>query len=116
MDEDLKLAERKCESCTPDTPRLKGKELQEYYQRLHKEWNLVNGHHLEKTYSFKNFRQALDFTNRIGEMSEEEGHHPEIVLAWGKVSVTIYTHVIDGLSKNDFIWAAKADELYEEMS
>lgn len=109
----LKLRQRDCEACSPDTPVLKGEELDTYYTTLGSGWELVKAHHLEKVFSFDNFRQALDFTIKIGEMSEKEGHHPEINLTWGKVGVTIYTHVIDGLSENDFIWAAKADELYE---
>lgn len=108
-----KLSERKCSACSPDTPRLEGGELHRYHRQLNDTWNLVNNHHLTKSYSFKNFRQALDFTVRIGEMSEQEGHHPKIVLSWGKVSITVYTHAIDGLSENDFIWAAKADQLYQ---
>lgn len=111
--EDVQLTEQKCEPCSGDTPPLEGEELQSYYSRLDEGWELIDDHHLEKSYNFKNFRQALDFTVRIGEMSEQEGHHPEIILTWGNVRVSVYTHAIDGLSKNDFIWAAKADELYE---
>lgn len=112
--DDLNLQERKCTACTPETPPLKGEKLQRYYDRLSDGWKLVDKHHLEKTYSFKNFRQALEFTNKIGELSEEEGHHPEIFLTWGKVKLTVYTHAIDALSENDFIWAAKANGLFEE--
>lgn len=110
---DVKLTEQKCKPCSGDTPPLKGEELQDYYNRLDEGWDLVNNHYLTKSYDFKNFKYALDFTVKIGEMSEEEGNHPEIVLTWGKVKVTVYTHAIDGLSDNDFIWAAKAVELYE---
>jgi 4a-hydroxytetrahydrobiopterin dehydratase len=70
---------------------------------------LVNDHHLEREYEFPDFEQALAFTNRIGEMSEEQNHHPEIYLTWGKVRLKIYTHKIDGLTESDFVWAAKAD-------
>lgn len=111
--QDAELTEQKCEPCSGDIPPLKGEELQDYYDRLDEGWDLVDEHHLTKSYEFENFKQALDFTVKIGEMSEEEGHHPEIVLTWGNVDVTVYTHAIDGLSDNDFIWAAKADELYE---
>lgn len=106
------LHQRKCRACTGDTPILEGKELQEYYNNLQKGWELIDEHHLEKTFNFKDFKQALDFTYNIGQMSEEEGHHPNIHLSWGKVEVKIYTHIIDGLSENDFIWASKADRLY----
>ncbi|MEX0778519.1 MAG: 4a-hydroxytetrahydrobiopterin dehydratase [Balneolales bacterium] len=109
--EELNLQERRCSACTPETPPLKGDELQQYYGRLSKDWKLVDEHHLEKAYQFKNFRQALDFTVKVGELSEEEGHHPEIFLAWGKVKLTVYTHAINALSENDFILAAKVDQL-----
>jgi len=109
MDSEKKLEERKCEACNANTPPLHGEELQRYYSKLDDGWELIDDHHLEKTYSFKNFRQALEFTNRVGEMSEEEGHHPEIYLTWGEVKLKVYTHAIDALSENDFIWAAKAD-------
>ncbi len=110
--ENFKLSEQKCEACSPETRRLEGEELHRYCNRLQDGWELIEEHHLKKTYAFNNFREALDFTVKLGEMSEEEAHHPEIRLSWGKVTVKIYTHVIDGLSRNDFIWAAKADELF----
>ena len=110
---DVDLTEQKCKPCSGNTPKLGGEELQDYYSRLSEGWDLVDNHHLRKSYDFENFKQALDFTNKIGEMSEEEGHHPDIELTWGEVTVTVYTHAIDGLSDNDFIWASKADELYE---
>lgn len=109
---DFNLKERKCSACTPETPPLKGQELQQFYERLSNDWKLVGDHHLEKNYTFKNFRQALDFTVKVGEVSEQEGHHPEIFLTWGKVKLTVYTHAIDALSENDFIWAAKVDQLH----
>ncbi|MBN2477643.1 MAG: 4a-hydroxytetrahydrobiopterin dehydratase [Pirellulales bacterium] len=73
-------------------------------------WRVVDEHHLEKEYRFTDFREALDFTNRLGEIAEMEGHHPEILLSWGKVRVTIFTHKIDGLTESDFILAAKYDQ------
>ena len=69
------------------------------------------GHHLEKEYRFPDFRQALAFTNRIGELAEEVNHHPDIFLTWGRVRVELWTHKIDGLNEADFVWAAKADRL-----
>lgn len=114
--DELDLRERKCEACNAQTPSLKGEELQKYYNRLEDGWELVNDHHIEKTYSFKNFQQAMDFTVRVGEMSEEEGHHPEIYLTWGEVKLKVYTHAIDALSENDFIWAAKAEAIYDEYA
>ncbi|MEE3162876.1 MAG: 4a-hydroxytetrahydrobiopterin dehydratase, partial [SAR324 cluster bacterium] len=73
-------------------------------------WQIINEHHLEKEYIFADFRQALDFTVKVGEVAENQGHHPDIYLAWGKVKLTIWTHKIDGLTESDFILAAKADQ------
>lgn len=72
---------------------------------------MVDEHHLEKEYCFQGFREALDFTNRVGALAEEEGHHPEILLAYGKVTIQLWTHKMDGLSESDFILAAKCDQL-----
>jgi 4a-hydroxytetrahydrobiopterin dehydratase len=80
-------------------------------RQLGEGWKVVDEHHLAKDYSFKDFKEALDFTNRVGALAEEEGHHPDIHLAWGKVKITLYTHSIGGLSENDFILAAKADSV-----
>ena len=104
------LAAKKCVPCEGGIPALKGVELRRMFSQL-EGWNLVNEHHLEKEYLFKDFRQALDFVNRLGEVAEEEGHHPDIFLTWGKVKVTLWTHSVGGLSENDFILAAKADGL-----
>ncbi|MES1210844.1 MAG: 4a-hydroxytetrahydrobiopterin dehydratase [Acidobacteriota bacterium] len=103
-----KLADAKCEPCGPDTPALAGAELEQLHGQLDG-WSLVENKHLEKEYRFKDFVQALAFVNRLGEVAEAEGHHPDIFLTWGKVKVTLWTHSVGGLSKNDFVLAAKAD-------
>ncbi len=90
---------------------LEGDELRALDQQLGNGWNVVDEHHLEKTYEFDDFQSALDFTNSVGEMAEEADHHPEICLTWGRASVTIWTHSIGGLSEADFVFAAKADKL-----
>jgi 4a-hydroxytetrahydrobiopterin dehydratase len=77
---------------------------------LNAEWQVVDGHHLKRFFKFKNFREALDFTNRVGALAEEQGHHPDILLAWGKVVIKLWTHKIDGLTESDFVFAAKVDE------
>jgi 4a-hydroxytetrahydrobiopterin dehydratase len=105
------LAEKDCVPCKGGLPPLKGAELSKLSGQLESGWQVVNEHHLEKEYSFKNFREALDFTNKIGELAEAQGHHPDIYLAWGKVKLTIWTHKIDGLTESDFVLAAKADQL-----
>jgi len=87
---------------------LKGEELRRHYGQLH-DWTLVNEHHLEKEYKFPDFREALAFVNRLGEVAEREGHHPDIFLTWGRVKVTLWTHSVGGLSEKDFALAAEAD-------
>lgn len=105
------LAEKKCVPCKGGVPPLKGGELKRLHEELGGGWQVIDEHHLEKELRFKDFRQALDFTNRVGELAEAEQHHPDIHLAWGKVKVTIWTHKIDGLTESDFVFAAKVDQL-----
>jgi 4a-hydroxytetrahydrobiopterin dehydratase len=92
-------------------PPLEGEELDRLAGELGGGWRVVDGHHLDKEYRFPDFRQALEFTNRIGELAEEVNHHPNIFLTWGRVRVELWTHKIDGLNEADFVWAAKADRL-----
>ena len=80
--------------------------------QLHEDWQVVDGHHLERHLHFPDFLTALDYVNRLGHVSEEEAHHPDLLLKWGEVRVQIWTHKIDGLTESDFILAAKADQLY----
>ena len=105
------LAEKECVPCQGGTPPLKGDELKTFSQKLGGGWKVVNEHHLEKEYKFKNFREALDFTNQVGELAEKIQHHPDIYLAWGQVKLTLWTHKIDGLSESDFVFAAKVNAL-----
>ena len=105
------LAEQKCIPCAGGVPSLKGEQLEELKQKLGGDWDVVDEHHLEKEFKFDDFKQALDFTNKVGGLAEEQGHHPDIYLAWGKVKITLWTHKIDGLTPSDFIMAAKIDEL-----
>jgi 4a-hydroxytetrahydrobiopterin dehydratase len=104
------LASRTCVPCKGGVPPLKGSELQELERQV-PGWKVVNEHHLAKTYTFPDFVKALAFVNRIGGMAEQQGHHPDIYLTWGKVEVQIWTHKIDGLTESDFILAAKIDQL-----
>ena len=105
------LAEKECVPCKGGIPPLKGGELAKLTHELKPGWQLVDEHHLEREFKFKNFREALDFTNKVGELAEAQGHHPDIYLAWGKVKVTLWTHKVDGLTESDFIMAAKVDQL-----
>ena len=104
------LAQKSCIPCRGGVPPLKGEELDVLQEKLGNDWQIINEHHLEKEYIFADFRQALDFTVKVGEVAENQGHHPDIYLAWGKVKLTIWTHKIDGLTESDFIFAAKADQ------
>ena len=91
------------------TVALKGGEIERLRHQLNRDWNVIGEHQLEREYKFKNFREALHFTNRVGEIAEQLNHHPDICLGWGKVKLTIWTHDVDGLSESDFTLAAKAD-------
>lgn len=104
------LANRTCVPCHGGVPRLRGDEISRYVNEL-RDWEVVDEHHLRKNYKFKNFRQAQDFVNRVGDLAEEQGHHPDICFGWGRAEITIWTHAIDGLSESDFILAAKIDAL-----
>ena len=105
------LASRECIPCKGGVPPLAGDERHALDEALGNDWVVVDDHHLEKTYPFRNFRDGLAFTNRVGELAEKHNHHPDIELAWGRVKLTIWTHKIKGLSEADFVWAAKADQL-----
>ena len=103
------MAKKTCIPCRGGVPPLKGAQLEDLQDKLKNDWKIINEHHLEKEYSFKNFKEALDFTVKVGELAENQDHHPDIFLTWGKVKVTIWTHKIDGLTESDFIFAAKTD-------
>ncbi|MDQ4075437.1 MAG: 4a-hydroxytetrahydrobiopterin dehydratase [Chloroflexota bacterium] len=109
------LTHMKCEACRRGAPTVTEEELAEYKPQV-PEWDLIERDgikRLERSFKFPNFVEALDFTNQVGELAEEEGHHPALLTEWGKVTVTWWTHKIKGLHRNDFIMAAKTDELYE---
>jgi 4a-hydroxytetrahydrobiopterin dehydratase len=103
------LAEKHCVPCRGGVPPLGADQISSLLDILGNGWQAVDEHHLEKEYGFDDFAQALAFTNRIGAVAEEEGHHPDIYLSWGKVGLKIWTHKIDGLTESDFILAAKSD-------
>jgi 4a-hydroxytetrahydrobiopterin dehydratase len=107
------LASKTCVPCRGGVSPLKGKELAEIHKQLvdWAHWKVINEHHLTRTFTFPDFKQALDFVDRVGALAEEQGHHPEILLSWGKAEVTLWTHKVDGLTESDFIMAAKIDRL-----
>ena len=104
------LAAKQCVPCRGGVPPLKGVELASFERQV-EGWAVVDQHHLTKTYKFPDFKKAIQFVDRVGELAEEQGHHPDIYLAWGKVEIKIWTHKIDGLTESDFILAAKIDQL-----
>jgi 4a-hydroxytetrahydrobiopterin dehydratase len=104
------LATKTCVPCRGGVPPLKGNELESLHQQV-PQWKVVNQHHITRTFTFPDFKQALDFVNRVGAVAEAQGHHPDILLAWGKAEITLWTHKIDGLTESDFIMAAKIDAL-----
>ena len=107
------LAQAQCEACRADAPHVSEEELATLIREI-PDWNIEvrDGHmELERVYLFKNFRHALAFTNAVGAIAEEVGHHPALLTEWGKVTVTWWTHKIGGLHRNDFIMAARTDVL-----
>ena len=107
------LADKTCVPCRGGVPSLKGKTLADVHRQLPEaaHWKVVDEHHLVRSYKFPDFKSALDFVNRVGALAEEQGHHPDILLGWGKVEITTWTHAVDGLTESDFILAAKIDRL-----
>ena len=104
------LADKKCVPCRGEVPPLKGEALAKL-SRETPDWIIEKDHHIHREFRFPDFRQALDFVNRVGTLAEEQGHHPDILLTWGKADITLWTHKIDGLTESDFIMAAKIDRL-----
>jgi 4a-hydroxytetrahydrobiopterin dehydratase len=105
------LAKKHCVPCKGGVQPLKGDELSRYADQL-PGWKVIDEHHIIKTFQFPDFKQALAFVNRAGAVAEAEGHHPDILLTWGKAEVKTYTHKIDGLTESDFILAAKIEQEY----
>ena len=111
------LADKVCEACRAGAPLATREEIATYMPQL-PGWQIteVAGvKHLEKIFTLKNFAQALQFTNQVGAIAEQENHHPAILTEWGKVTVGWWTHKIAGLHANDFIMAAKTDEIFEKV-
>lgn len=107
----VNLADRSCTPCKGGESPLGTSEIESLRAGLSGDWEVVGGHHLVRRFAFSDFATALAFTNLVGEVAENEGHHPDILLGWGRVEITIWTHAIDGLSESDFILAAKIDRL-----
>jgi 4a-hydroxytetrahydrobiopterin dehydratase len=108
------LSKKECTPCKGGVPPLAGEELYALYAELGADWQLVMDHHLEKEYKFKGYAPAVAFTNAIADLAEDQNHHPDILLSYGKVKVSIWTHKIDGLTESDFVFAAKVEEVYRK--
>lgn len=111
------LKQMKCVACRGGEPTVTEAEIAEYRPQV-PQWSIVERDdilRLERVFKFRNFKEALDFTNHVGELAEEEGHHPALLTEWGKVTVTWWTHKIKGLHRNDFIMAAKTEEAYSHI-
>ncbi len=104
------LATKTCVPCHGGVPPVKGAELANLARQV-SGWRVVDEHHIVKKFEFPDFRTALQFVNRVGDIAEEQGHHPDILLAWGRVEITLWTHAVSGLTESDFILAAKIDQL-----
>jgi 4a-hydroxytetrahydrobiopterin dehydratase len=107
------LAGRNCVPCRGGVPPLKAAKLAEFHRQLAEPalWKVVDEHHIVRSFKFPDFKSALAFVSRVGEVAEQQGHHPDILLGWGKVEITTWTHAVDGLTESDFILAAKIDQL-----
>ena len=103
------LSSRQCVPCRGGVPALKGEEITTLLNQL-EDWKVINQHHLQKSFRFEDFQGALAFVNKVGQIAEEQGHHPDICFGWGQAEVTIWTHKVDGLTESDYILAAKIDE------
>lgn len=108
------LTDKTCIPCHGGVPALKGKVLADMHHQLPEfaSWSVVNEHHIVRQYKFPDFRSALAFVNKVGDVAEEQGHHPDILLTWGKVEIALWTHAVNGLTESDFILAAKIDRLH----
>ena len=107
----LSLHEKKCIPCEGGVPPLNSEEIKPLISQLGDGWEVVEQHHLQRTWGFEDFATALQFVNDAGEICEQEFHHADFELGWGRVKVMIWTHKIDGLTESDFILASKMDQL-----
>jgi len=105
------LADKQCVPCRGGVPALKGAALDPLRNQV-PQWNVVNEHHITRRFTFPDFVKALAFVNKVGALAEEQGHHPDILLTWGKAEITLWTHKVDGLTESDFVMAAKIDRLH----
>jgi 4a-hydroxytetrahydrobiopterin dehydratase len=112
------LNQEKCTACRRDSPSVTDQEIAELQPEV-ADWEMITEEgipKLDRLFQFKNFQQALDFTDLVGALAEEEGHHPRLVTEWGRVKVTWWTHKIRNLHRNDFVMACKSDQIYAGLA
>jgi 4a-hydroxytetrahydrobiopterin dehydratase len=107
------LVQRQCVPCRRGVPPLSAERIARLRDRISKDWEVIDGHHLRREIRRRNFHQSLTLANRIGEIAESQQHHPDLLVSWGRLTVTLLTHAIDGLHENDFIMAARIDQLLD---
>ena len=111
----MKLADQKCVPCRGGVPPMDETRAKELLRELEGGWHLNTDGHLEREYRLQNFRQAMTLANKLADLAEQEGHHPDLCIAWGKCNVEIWTHKIKGFTESDFYFAAKADRAFREL-
>ena len=111
IENDNNLLDKRCEPCRGGVEPLRGAALENYSKQIDPAWEICDEKTLKRVFKFHDFREAFDFTIAVGRVAEEQGHHPEITLTWGRVTVRLWTHKIGGLHENDFILAAKIDRI-----
>ena len=112
----MSLADNKCIPCRGGVPPLPENEAKDLLGQLDPSWTLTDdASHLKRSYMFANFVHAMEFANRLADISEEEGHHPDLHISWGRCTIDLWTHKINGLTESDFFMAAKADQVFEAM-
>ena len=107
----MKLLNKKCVPCEGGTLALRNDEIQKYISELQQPWKVLDNKKITHTFTFKNFKSAMQFTNAVSDIAENEGHHPDIHIFYNKVQIDLWTHAIGGLSENDFIVAAKIEKI-----
>ena len=109
------LADQSCVPCRGGVPPMDETGAKEFLRELEDGWRLNTGGHLEREYRLKNFMEAMALANKLADVAEQEGHHPDLYIAWGKCKVEIWTHKIKGLTESDFYFAAKADRAFRAL-
>jgi 4a-hydroxytetrahydrobiopterin dehydratase len=105
------LARRQCVPCKRGTPALSQERVESLSRQISPDWAVNGGHHLEREFRLKNFREALALANKVGEIAEGQQHHPDLLVGWGRLRISLFTHAIDGLHENDFILASRIDAM-----